>query len=163
MTDEEFDTFLLEAVNELDAKHDILQKEYGFGTFSRWWYEQVSSKLQFFNKQDSLCLEAKVIHIGSYSPKSNTWKWSWSNESILPWSSQRAEKIKELESITGFELFGQESAFEIESESMAWELAAISVKHLGVMGCYRAPSSQELGPTSFLAIVEVKEINSHVP
>ena len=163
MTDEEFDKFLSEAMNELHEKHDILQKEYGFGSFSRWWYEQITTKLQFFNEQDVLCLEAKVIHIGSYSPKSSTWKWAWSNESILPWSSQRAEKLKELESITGFELFGQESAFKIESESMAWELAAMSVKHLGVMGCYRTPSSQELGPTSFLAIVGVRETSSHAP
>ena len=156
MTDEEFDKFLSEAVDELHEKQDILQKEYGLGKFSRWWFEQNSAKLQFFNEQDTVCLEANVIHIGSFSPKSNTWKWAWSNDSILPWLRQRAEKLKELEVITEFDLFNQESTFEIEGESMAWELAAMSVKHLSSIGCYRAPSSQELGPTSFLAIVDFK-------
>jgi hypothetical protein len=40
---------------------------------------------------------------------------------------------------------------------MAWELAAIAVKHLGAMGCYRAPSSRG-APTTFLAITRILRV-----
>jgi hypothetical protein len=156
MTDEEFRTFLNSANAELRQKQVVLKGQYGLGSPVRWWFEQATGKLQFFDSADKLAIETDVIDIGSYSPNSNSWKWAWSNDTVLPWLRHKAEKLKELEAITGLALFGLENAFAVEGESMAWELTAIGVRHLKALGCYKAPSSEENGPTTFLAIMAIK-------
>ena len=155
MTDEEFETFLSSAQEELRHKQNHLVERYGFGTLNRWWFDQTTEKLQLFDDADNLVIEADVIEIGTYSPKSNSWKWAWSNKSLLPEMRKKAEPLKELKDITGIEIFGCEDAFEIKDEAMAWELAAFSVRHLAALGCYRAPSN---GPTMFLAITNVRTL-----
>jgi hypothetical protein len=163
MTDDEFQIFVETANAELRKKQTILADEYGLGCAGRWWFEQATGNLQFFDSADNLSVETDVIDIGSYSPKSNSWKWAWGNNSVLPWLRQRAEKLKELEAITGIDLFGQENSFEVEDESMAWELTAMSVKYLRAAGCYRCPSSKPDGPTTFLAIMSIQRCGKDAP
>ncbi len=155
MTDDEFQEFLDSANAELRLKQAELKDKFGLGSASRWQYEQSTGNLQFFDENDRLTVEADVVDLGSYSAKSNTWKWAWSNDTVLPWLRQRAEKLKELEVVTGIALFGFENAFDVDGEAMAWELAAMSVKHLDAVGCYRAPSSNG-GPTTFLGIIALQ-------
>jgi hypothetical protein len=162
MTDEEFDAFVEAANAELEAKQDQLGEEYGMGSFSRWHFDQATAKLTFFDEKDQLALEADVIDIGSYATKSNTWMWAWGNESVLPDLRKKSEKLKELEALTGVGIFGEEHAFSIEDEATAWELTAVAVKHLGAMGCYRAPSSTG-GPQSFLAITRIERVAGGAP
>jgi hypothetical protein len=154
MTDEEFEAFLASANAELRDKQSSLMQVYGLGEMKRWWFEQATEQLQFFDDDDKLALVAKVVDIGSYSPKSKTWKWAWGNSSVLPDLRNKALSLKELKTVTGFDLFGNEHAFVIDGESMAWELAAISTRHLDAIGCYRAPSSSIDGPTTYLAIMQ---------
>jgi hypothetical protein len=52
-------------------------------------------------------------------------------------------------------VFDHAHAFEIQNESMAWDLAALAVFHLASVGCYRAPSESG-GPTVFLALQSVR-------
>jgi hypothetical protein len=162
MTDDEFGVFLTAANLELRHKQDALKQQYRMGSYSRWWFEQATAKLQFFDESGRLALEADVIEIGSYASKSNTWTWAWGNSSVDPSLRQKAQKLEELEAVTGIKLFSQEHAFTVEGESMAWELAAISVKHLGAMGCYRAPSSSG-GPATFLAILSAAFVRPNSP
>ena len=157
MNDEEFEAFVSDATEELGRKQDFLLKQYSLGTWNRWAFDQTTETLQFFDDADKLVIEADVVEIGTYAAKSNSWKWAWGNESVLPTLREKAEPLKELEAITGLKVFGVESAFGIEDEAMAWELAAISVKHLGALGCYRAPSTD--GPTVFLAITDIGMIS----
>jgi hypothetical protein len=155
MTDEEFKSFLENANEELRRKQQVLKEQYALGVHGRWWFDQATAKLQFFDDANNLSVETDIVDIGSYSSKSNTWKWAWGNSSVLPELRKKVESLKELENITGFEIFGNEDSFEIRDEGMAWELAAISVRHLGAIGCYRAPSSTG-EPTTFLAIIGIR-------
>lgn len=151
MTEDEFQVFIEAAVEDLRRKNALLQDQHQLGKFARWWYEQGTAKLQFLDEAGLVQLEADTVHIGSYSPKSETWMWACSNESVRPALRMRALALRELLAITDYELFGDARAFKIDGEPMAWELAAIAVKHLDAIGCYRAPSSKG-GPTTFLAI-----------
>ena len=157
MIDEEFYAFIDAAYAELEQKQAALGAQYGLGNSAgRWWFDQASSTLQFFDAADQLEMSADVIDIGSYSATANSWKWAWANEAVLPALRQRAEKIKTLEDITGNTLFGFAHIFEIEDEAMAWEFAAMAVQHLAALGCYKAPSPIENGPVSFLAIMAIQ-------
>lgn len=155
MTDEQFEEFLSLAMTELRAKQEQLETEYGFGSYARWHFDQRSQKLELFDSADVKVVEADVVDIGSYAANSDSWKWGWANESVLPELRRKAERLKELKDVTGVDLFASESAFAVEGEPMAWELAAFSVQHLGALGVYRAPSSSKPLFT-FLAITEVR-------
>ena len=157
MTDDEFEHFLKTALNELWEKQDKLDSEHGFGSYARWFFDQETEKLEMFNGDDRKALEADVICIGSYASNSNTWKWAWSNDSIVPAQREKSESLKALSDLTGIGLFSSKEACSIENENMAWELAAMSVRHLNALGVYRAPSSSGQLST-FLAITQLHYI-----
>ena len=87
---------------------------------------------------------------------SSTWLWAWANVTTLPRQREKAAKLKELGGLTGFALFDDADTFEVD-EPMAWELAAVSVKHLGARGCYRAPSSDGSN-FGFLALINLQTV-----
>jgi hypothetical protein len=157
MNDEEFELFLTCANAELKAKQAQLTESYGFGSHKRWMFENDKAKLQFFNAGDTLAIEADIIDIGSYSPSASTWKWAWAYESINPVLKADSLRIKELEEITDLVIFGEKEPFDAD-EYLAWELAAMAVKHLNAMGCYRAFSSAR-NVNMFFAITAVNVIS----
>ncbi len=156
MNDDAFEVFLTSANEELKAKQAALSQQYGFGTHKRWMFENDKAKLQFFNQDDKLVIEANIINIGSYSPSASTWKWAWAYDSINAELKAQSIRIKELEEITDLIVFGEDKAFEAD-EYLAWELAAMSVKHLDALGCYRAFSSAR-NVNMFFAIAAVQVI-----
>jgi hypothetical protein len=156
LNDQEFQAFTKNAMAELQAKQQSLQDDFNLGEWPRWALDQETELLQFFDENDRVALEGSFMHIGSYSPKSESWKWAWSNQSVSPTLREKALPLKQLKAITGFELFEFEGTFEVD-EYMAWELAAMAVQLLGAVGCYRAPSADD-GPTSFLAIKELRNV-----
>ncbi|AIF46043.1 DUF6882 domain-containing protein [Dyella japonica] len=158
MTDEEFDVFLAKANDELRAKQAQLSHAYDLGEMKRWWFEQEGARLQFFDRDDKLAVEAEVIGIGSFSPKSSSWKWAWSNPTFIAPLREKALPLKQLQAVTGFDLFGKESAFSIGGEAMAWDLAAMAVQQLKALGCYRAPASSPDGPHTYLAITGIRPL-----
>jgi len=157
MNDDEFELFLTSANAELKEKQEYLTNTYGFGSHKRWMFENDKAKLQFFNHEDKLVLEADIIDIGSYSPSAKTWKWAWAYESINPLLKADSIRIQELEEITDLVVFGEKEPFEAD-EYLAWELAAMSVKHLDAIGCYRAFSSAR-NVNMFFAITAVHVID----
>lgn len=158
MKDEDFELFLTKATEELKQKQANLTTAYGFGSHKRWMFENDKGKLQFFNHDDQLAIEADIIDIGSYSPANKTWKWAWAYESINPTLKADSLRIKELEDITDLTIFSEKEPVEAD-EYLAWELAAMAVKHLNAMGCYRAFSSAR-NVNMFFAITEVKVTGS---
>lgn len=156
MNEEAFEAFRAEANEELRAKQASLQAVYNLSAHGRWWFDQDAETLQFFDAQDRLRVEADVVYVGSYSRRSDTWLWAWANVSLLPKLRDKAQALRALASTTGHALFAEADTFEVD-EPMAWELAAMAVKHLGAMGCYRAPSADESG-LSFLALVQLRTV-----
>ena len=154
MTPSEFESFVDTAMDELSRKQDALISEHGFGSFARWFFDQKSEKLEMFDEADKKTMEADVVDIGSYARNSNTWKWAWSNASVLPALRAKSAAFKALERITGRQMFIVPEAFKLDEECMAWELAAIGVQHLQAMGVYRAP--HESGLNTFLAITAIR-------
>jgi hypothetical protein len=157
MNDDDFEVFLTDATDELKAKQASLTERYGLGSHKRWMYETDKAMLQFFNHQNDLVLEADIIDIGSFSPANSTWKWAWAYENISATMKAQSLRVKELEDITDLVIFGEDKAIEAD-EYLAWELAAMAVKHLGALGCYRAFSSAR-NVNMFFAITHLREFS----
>ncbi len=139
MTDEQFDIYVDQAYDELMKKQDLLTKNHDLGKHKDFWFDQTTGILQFKDQSGKVEVEVMATPIGSFSTKSNTWQWAWANESFLKPLRSKAENLKQLVELTGFDVF--QAPIIKADERMAWELAAMSVKQLNALGCYRAPNS----------------------
>jgi len=154
---EYFDRFLRSAVDELKEKQQWLERKHGLGRFARWFLDQDVGLLRMYDREDRQVFAADVVCIGSYAGNSATWRWAWSNDLLLPVLREKSRLLRALGDLTGVDLFVAEDAFAIDEESMAWELAAISVKYLNALGVYRAPQGQL---DSFLALTQVRHLTA---
>jgi hypothetical protein len=155
MTDAEFDSFVAESMEALERKHVELSERFGLGSWARWDYDLNTERLRFSDVNGRCCVEATAIEVGSFSNKSNTWKWAWANQSIPDKSRAKSVRLRELFDTTGFEIF-QLEVFEAD-EQMAWELAAMAVAHLSALGCYQGPSGHL---HVFLAIESIRALGA---
>jgi hypothetical protein len=138
MDDDEFNLFADSAVGELQAKQHFLHVKYRFGLSARWEFDANAATLKFFDKNDGLHLSCSIIEVGTFSVETLTWKWAWSNRWLPPKLRERAIPLKQLQGVTGREFFGSEAAPFSADQAMARKLAAISVRHLSSLGCYKA-------------------------
>ena len=149
MTNEEFEKYMNLCFQEMGNRQNKLLEEYGLQNYKDFWYSQTSETLQF-KTDGKVEIEFEVIQIGSWSSISNSWMWTWANESVTEKTRQKSAKIKELAKITGYDVFSLE-AFEAK-ESSAHQLTAISAYYLNAIGYYIAPFDEL---KSFLALTNV--------
>jgi len=139
LTDEEFQAFVDGSVAELDAKQQALTASWGLGTFGRFLFDQPTATLSFLDPDGNVRVIASVVPIGSHRRESEMWTWGWAIDGLLEPLREVAGALRSLSTTTGFPVF-ESPAFEVDPQ-MPWELAAMSVRHLGALGCYRVPAS----------------------
>jgi hypothetical protein len=137
MNEWQFEAFLGDTVEAVQAKNDLLELHYGLGHFARWHHDGNSGRLTFSDPGDADVVVAETTNIGSYSLNTKTWFWAWANESLTDAAREKAAELKGLFGVTGNRVF-TEAHLDCD-ECLAWELAAASVEHLGGAGCYRGP------------------------
>ena len=137
MNESQFEQFLSDAAEAVQAKNDLLEQRHGIGHFARWNHDGDLGQLTFSTPGDAAALVAETTDIGSYSLKTKTWLWAWANESLTSGARAKADELKKLYEVTGMRVF-IDAHFDCD-EYLAWELAASSVEHLGGIGCYRGP------------------------
>ena len=111
MTDEEFDAFVAESVEQLEKKQDKLQREFGLGGHAAFLFDQATGTLEFKHGSGAVQVTAQVVPIGSFSERSETWQWAWANDSFPPALRDKAQDCRRLESTTGFGVFAKELLF----------------------------------------------------
>lgn len=130
----EFAKIELEA---LSKSQDDFIKKYNTDSYAKWFYDQECELLRLYN-EDGDEVFFKYIPIGTYSLKSNTWMWSWENESSIEASKNETLSVKR---------FGEENDFEYLVRGLfecdvneCWKLTAISKKFIQSIGAYRTTS-----------------------
>ena len=152
MTDAEFNEFLEQALDEIEAKQTQLEAEYNLGHHERFVVDYERNSLVFFNKEAPVA-EATVLPVASHVPEKKNLRWSWANKNLPDSVRRRAEDVKKLYKLTGFQLFERES---IEcDEKMAWEITAMACKCLKARGAYRVPHANL---NAYVLITDIKHI-----
>lgn len=154
MTDDEFQEYLDKCFEELEQKQKFLMDNFAMGSFERFNYDFEKEEMYFLNAE-KIMVKAKLVPIGSYNRDSKTWMWAWANEAFPLKLRLKSSRLKELENITGFEMFGNEMA-EID-EDMAWEITGMSINLLNYQGAYRGPANNTM---YFYALDEVEKVSS---
>jgi hypothetical protein len=94
---------------------------------------------------------AEVQFVGSISTHTNTWLWSWANESFL--EKVRA-KVREVRSYgEQRSLLKLACAYWSAQEEDGWQMAAVSAYLLGARGAYRSPDEHSF---TFMVMTDVK-------
>jgi hypothetical protein len=154
MNDDEFQEYLDKCYDELEQKQNFLTETFGLGSFERYKYDFEKEEI-YFTDNGITRVKAKIIPIGSFNTESKTWMWAWANEAFPEKLRVKSARLKELEDITGFEMFGKEMV-EIE-EDMAWEITGMAIHLLNYTGAYRGPANNTL---YFYAMDEIEKVCS---
>ncbi|MFO6422201.1 DUF6882 domain-containing protein [Motilimonas sp. KMU-193] len=107
MNDDEFQQYIDYCFDALERKQQSRIDEFGFGSFDR--FQHVFEKEKIYLLKDDK-VKAKIIPIGSFNTRTYTWMWRWANEAFPSKLRDKSAKLKEIETITGFEVFGNEMA-----------------------------------------------------
>ncbi|WP_324676921.1 DUF6882 domain-containing protein [Hymenobacter sp. GOD-10R] len=144
----DYNAFAGECVEELKVLQNKFREEYNLSWYENWFYNQSTGLFTF--STDDVELNFKYFQVGSFSKKTNTWKWAWDNDNTL-------DNVKEITNVA--KEFGQKNNFNkltnayFESDEIeAWEFTAIAAKLTNGIGTYR-PVDEHL--QIFLVITEL--------
>jgi hypothetical protein len=129
----DYNSYAEKCIDELKVLQNKFQKEFDLDSYKNWFYNQLTGLITFSTDKEEI--NFKYITVGSFSEKTNTWKWSWDNEKTHKKAREKASFIKE---------FGQKQKFLKltngyfpSDEFEAWEFTAITTKLLNGIGVYR--------------------------
>ena len=152
MNDEEFQGYLDNCYEALERKQQTLMDSYGFGLLDQFNHDFDKGEI-YFLRDNTLEVRAKIIPIGCCDAEAETWVWAWADDAFPDALRAKSEKLKELEFMTGFEMFGSET-IEVD-EDMVWEITAMALELLGSEGAYKAPINDVL---YFYALSDVQKV-----
>ncbi len=131
-------TFAKQCVEDLKAIQERFMEEHDINWYKDWFYDQSTCLLTF--STGDIELNFNFYTLGSFSEKSNTWKWSWDNEHTLVKVKEKSFQVRAFGEEWKFPKL-TEGLFESE-EAGAWEFAAIAVNITNAIGVYRPVSGQ---------------------
>ena len=150
-----FEELSKKAYDYLYKQQDICEKKYLLSKHERWYYDQEVGLIVFYTGE-KIILRIKFEEVGSVSLISNTWLWSWDNNSILENIKTEIVRGKELGEKNGFEKLVN-AKWEADMYD-GWEMTAISAYLLKAKGAYRTPNDEE-NIFSFMLLKEIEVVD----
>lgn len=151
MDDVELDRFIEEAKSLTKSRIADAARQFGLGGHARFQLDLEAGTLAFFNKSDEPAAMARIVPVGSLATASQSWLWSWENQSI-PTAISAA-----LEAVVHFgkehDVAALQQNFAPCDEALAWALAAISLRLLDAEAVYRI---EQEGSKLFLLLYDLK-------
>ena len=117
MTDKELDIFLQQCHKEVREKQKYLTTTYKINEYTTYSFSQGERSIKL-KKSSNESLIFKVKCIGSWHQEDRSWVWGWANENLSETIREEAKSLKELEKVTGFNIFLQ-GAFAIQRMNRA--------------------------------------------
>lgn len=144
----DYNSYAIECIEKIKVLQQKFKDDYDVDWYDNWFYNQTTGLLTF--STGDVELNFRYFNVGSFSQKSNTWKWSWDNNSILENVKNQTSTVKE---------FGENAAFSKlttgcfpSDEYEAWEFVAIAATLTKGIGVYRPLNDNQL--QIFLVVTE---------
>jgi hypothetical protein len=144
MTDHEFAQLLSLCDREFVEKQEKFQM--WIATSGMWFYDLEECTLTLGDTK------FEVTPIGTYGATSGTWLWAWANSEFPPKAIERAEKLKCLYELTGWEVFENPGTHATVDELQIFNLLAIHI--LDSVGLFQDGEGGE--PALYLAVHEAQ-------
>ena len=107
------------------------------------------------DKSKNVFFQGKIQVIGTYSNKSNTWRWAWSNRFVLHNMKKTSLKIMNFGKTNKLDILTKPK---IKDENLGYIFTSIGLKLSNGKGYYIIPGSKKY-PDIFLIFTNVKKIN----
>jgi hypothetical protein len=132
-----FEDFKNECIEQTTPLQEAFIKLYHINSYEHWFYDHGIGAFHF-RSDDGRNLYFKYVDVGSYSTKTNSWLWSWDNNSVPKRVTIGIEKVRAFGEAKGFSELSQSYITEAD-EYTGWALASITAKLLSAIGLYRIP------------------------
>lgn len=151
--------FLLNCLNLMKKKQDSLMKKFNFGNEDNKFlmFPDKSTLYLYNSKTNNVFFEGKIQIIGTYSNKSNTWRWGWSNRFVDHNMKKTALKMLHFGKTNKLEILTKPK---IKDENMGYIFTSIGIKLSNGKGYYIIPGTNTY-PDIFLVFTNVKKINKN--
>jgi hypothetical protein len=129
----EYAEFAEKCMEELKVVQARFREDFDLNSWENWFYDEVTGLLTFSTGEKQI--NFKFAPVGSFSDKSNTWKWSWDNTTTHANAKEAIKSVRDFGEQSGFSklINGCFPSDEIE----AWEFTAITISLLNGIGAYR--------------------------
>jgi hypothetical protein len=142
---------LVTAAHEyLTGQQDTLMREFRLGSWPRYDWSQDTRQL-VFSADGVPKVIADIEFVGSISTVSNTWRWSWANETVDAELSRSMLRVRDFGQSLGIE---QLTTAQWEAgDTDGWEMTSIAAFVLQSRGAYRSPRDHGY---SYMVISDVR-------
>jgi len=131
---ENWQDFIDSCAAELRVKQDRLGDVFDIPHHDRWHWSQERAEIVFSNDGVPV-VTATITFVGSLSTRSNTWLWSWANQSLEPAVVGNMARVRDVgEALNRPHL---EVPTWDADESDGWAMTAIAAHLLDAEGAYR--------------------------
>ena len=149
----DFSELLQTAYEYLTKQQEIMQEEYGIGNYDRWFYDNKTGFLTFSDDGVDK-LKIKYEKTGTLSKTSDTWLWSWANESLPTEVKSEIIQVKE---------FGKSEEYEPLTKAQwkadmtnAWEMTIVAAYLMNAKGAYRVPTEKLYSFMIFKDVIDLR-------
>lgn len=149
--------FLLNCLNTMKKKQDNLMKKYNFGNKDNKFimFPEKSLFYMYNNETKNVFFRAKIQIIGTYSNKSHTWRWGWSNRYVLHNMKKTALKIMNFGKANKIKILTEPK---IKDTNLGYIFTSIGMKLSNGKGYYIIPGTN-VYPDIFIMFTDVKKVN----
>ena len=138
-TREQFADFEKESLVWLENQQQKLVNEFNLGQYERFDVDYQSAKLIYSSGGEPKVI-ADIQFAGSLATKSDSWLWSWANESTPIHLKQELFRVKEFGEVHKIFPLTRSGTSDI-GDTFCYSVTAIAARLLNAKGIYRSPSS----------------------
>ena len=123
----EFAELVQRAHESLQAKQEILRRDFEIDEHERWDWDQETGQLVFSSKGEARIV-ADIQFVGSTSTVSGTWLWAWGNPRTLEQMTLDSLEVKDFGIERGFPKLA-EAKWEADEQD-GWDMTAVAALSL---------------------------------
>lgn len=153
-------SFLDSCLDTMKSKQDKMLNTHNFGRKSNKFifFPNYKKFYMYDEKTNNAFFEAQYQIVGTYSPKSETWRFGWSNRHVPHDLKKSSLKLKEFGESNGLEIF---TLPKVRDDKLGMVFTAIAMKLSNAKGYYIVPAEGNF-PEVHLIFTKVKKINRSI-
>lgn len=157
LSEKDKNTYFKKAVEEMKVKQERLMTKFNFGEKgNKFIMYPERNRFYLYNKEtNKVFFEARMQIIGTYSNKSNTWRWGWSNRYVPSELEKTALKIMEFGKMNQIEILSKPK---IKDENMGYIFTALGMSLSNGKGYYIIPATRTY-PDIFIMFTKVNKVD----
>lgn len=134
--EKDFEAYSNRCSNEMSSLQNDFMQLYDISSYEHWYYDHGIGAFHF-KADNGRNLYFKYVDVGSFSTKTNTWNWSWDNQSTPGHVKSRLKKVQAFGVINNYDRLT--TGLINGDEYTGWELTTVAAKLLSAIGMYRIP------------------------